>query len=273
MDSLGFVHRRRNDDVGSITRDRQHLHPTATHLEVARQLLEAPTPPKAILCEKPLAPSVADAELLSRLAEEKGVVLATIYMRRYAENFRALKKFLSSGELGKIQAVSGWYIGGTVHNGTHWFDMLRFLVGEVERVHALNTLGEDGNDPTLDVAMWTDSGVLATLRACDAKKYTVFEMDILAELGRAQITDSGHAIAISRAVKSPRYTGYVELQPSGVDLGHRRNLMLNAVEDAVDAVTLKHAPACSGADGIAALRIADAAAQSAKHGNVVEITS
>jgi predicted dehydrogenase len=245
--------------------------PTRTHMDVARQLLEGTNRPRAILCEKPLASTVAEAEDLVSLAAKHGVVLATIYMRRYAENFRALKTLLDSGELGKIQAVSGWYIGGTRHNGTHWFDMLRFLVGEVGQLHALNTLGEDGDDPTFDVAMWTESGILATLRACDAKKYTLFEMDIIADLGRAQITDSGHAIEISRAVKSPRYTGYIELQPSIADLGHRRNLMLNAVEDAVDAVTLKHDPACTGADGVAALRIAEAAAQSVKHGNVVKI--
>jgi predicted dehydrogenase len=246
--------------------------PTNTHLQIARQLVEAPGPPKAILCEKPLASTLADAEKLVALAEEKGIVIATIYMRRYAENFRALKRLLDSGELGKTQAVSGWYIGGTFHNGTHWFDMLRFLVGEVVAVHGLNMLGEMGADPTLDVAMWTEAGALATLRACDAKKYTLFEMDIVAERGRVQITDSGHSIDVSRAAPSRRYTGYTELQPSGVDFGHRRNLMLNAVEDAVDAVTLGHAPACTGADGVAALRIADAAARSVKHGRVIELT-
>lgn len=245
--------------------------PTNTHIEVARQLLDSRTPPKAILCEKPLASTLSDAEILVAKAKEKGIVLATIYMRRYAENFRALKKLLHSGELGKIQAVSGWYMGGTFHNGTHWFDMLRFLVGEVVQLHALNTLGESGDDPTFDVAMWTEGGALATLRACDSKKYTLFEMDIVAERGRAQITDSGHAISLSRSAPSARYTGYTELQPSGIDFGHRRNLMLNAVEDAVDAVTLEHEPACTGADGLAALRIADAAARSVKHGEVIKL--
>jgi predicted dehydrogenase len=246
--------------------------PTNTHFEIAQQLADSRTPPKVILCEKPLASTLADAERLVATATEKGILLATIYMRRYAENFRALKKVLDSGELGKVQAVSGWYIGGTFHNGTHWFDMLRYLVGEVVAVHGLNMLGETGADPTLDVALWTGAGALATLRACDAKKYTLFEMDIVADRGRVQITDSGHSITVSRAAPSRRYTGYVELQPTDTNLGHRRNLMLNAVEDAVDAVTLGHAPACTGADGVAALRIADAAARSVKHGRVIELT-
>jgi predicted dehydrogenase len=52
--------------------------PTNTHLAVAEQLLGAPTPPKAILCEKPLASNLTDAEALVALAKENGVLVATI---------------------------------------------------------------------------------------------------------------------------------------------------------------------------------------------------
>jgi predicted dehydrogenase len=247
--------------------------PTRSHAAVAHDLLNAEKPPRAILCEKPLAANLEEAEEIVRLANEKQIVLATIYMRRYAENFRRLKALLDSGELGRIQAVSGWYIGGTFHNGTHWFDMFRWLVGEVVMVNALDILGETGDDPSYDVAMWTADGVLGTLRACDARRFTLFEMDIVLEGGRVQITDSGHEITVSRPLPSPRYSGYVELQPTGMNLGNRRDLMLNAVEDAVDAVTLHREPACTGADGLAAMRIAEAAAQSVKLGRNVDITA
>jgi predicted dehydrogenase len=247
--------------------------PTRSHAAVAHDLLNAEKPPRAILCEKPLAANLEEAEEIVRLANEKQIVLATIYMRRYAENFRRLKALLDSGELGRVQAVSGWYIGGTFHNGTHWFDMFRWLVGEVVMVNALDILGETGDDPSYDVAMWTADGVLGTLRACDARRFTLFEMDIVLEGGRVQITDSGHEITVSRPLPSPRYSGYVELQPTGMNLGNRRDLMLNAVEDAVDAVTLHREPACTGADGLAAMRIAEAAAQSVKLGRNVDITA
>jgi len=246
--------------------------PTPTHAAIARDLMNVEKPPRAILCEKPLAATLEDAEEIVRLAKENGVVLATIYMRRYAENFRRLKTLLDSGELGHVQAVTGWYIGGTFHNGTHWFDMFRWLVGEVKELNGRDMLRESGDDPTYDVAMWTDDGVLGTLRACDARRFTLFEMDIVLEGGRVQITDSGHDINVSRPQPSPRYSGYVELQPTGMNLGNRRDLMLNAVEDAVDAVTLHREPACTGADGLAAIRIADAAARSVKIRQNVEIS-
>jgi myo-inositol 2-dehydrogenase/D-chiro-inositol 1-dehydrogenase len=213
-----------------------------------------------ILCEKPVASTLADAEELARLVADRGAVLSVIYMRRFADNFRALKSYLDSGKLGTIQAVSGWYIGGTFHNGTHWFDMLRHLVGEVEWVESFDLLHEPGDDPTLDIVLGMTDGTLATLRACDRKLYTLFEMDIVLERGRAQVTDSGHAIALSKAAPSSRYTGYVELEPIHMDLGHRRDLLLHAVDDAVEAVTLGRPPACTAADGLAAMKIADAAA-------------
>jgi predicted dehydrogenase len=245
--------------------------PTETHLEIARTIATAANPPRAVLCEKPLASNLADAREVVRVLEERGIVLATVYMRRYAENFQALKRLIDSGELGSVQAVTGWYIGGTVHNGTHWFDMLRFLAGEAKHLHALNMLCEEGSDPTLEVALWLTNGGLATLRACDARKFTLFEMDIVLDKGRAQILDSGHVIQVSRAAPSPRYTGYTELVPYDVNLGHRKNLALRAVEDIVEAVTLGRQPACTGEDGIAAMRIADAAFRSLESGEVVSI--
>jgi predicted dehydrogenase len=247
--------------------------PTASHLDVARAILTSEKPPRAILCEKPLGKTVHEAEEIVSIATARHVTLSTIYMRRFAKNFIALKSLVDSGELGEIQAISGWYVGGTFHNGTHWFDMLRYFAGEAEMVSGLDILREGGDDPTLDVAIFMSKRVLATLRASNAKRYSVFEMDIVLERGRAQITDSGHVISLSRAAPSPRYTGYVELEPIERDLGDRRDLMLHAVEDAVDAVTFDREPGCTGADGIAAMRIADAASTSAREfgGRVVKV--
>src|SRR6266550_1411951 len=247
--------------------------PTASHIDVAREILSSEKPPRAILCEKPLGNTVDEAREIVALAAERGVTFTTIYMRRFAKNFIALKSLIESGELGKIQSVSGWYIGGTFHNGTHWFDMLRYFAGDAEIVSGLDILGETGHDPTFDVAIFMSSGILATLRAGDARRYSLFEMDLLLEKGRAQITDSGHVISLSLAAPSPRYTGYVELEPIERDFGDRRDLTLHAVEDAVDAVTFGREPACTGADGIAAMRIADAASISAREfsGGVVKV--
>ena len=242
--------------------------PTSSHGEVLLDVLDSPNPPRAILCEKPLGMTLAESEMMAQLAAKKNVVLATIYMRRYANNFRALKKFLDEGGIGKLQVVTGLYIKGTFHNGTHWFDMLRYLCGEVELVSGLNNLGETRDDPTLDVALRLKSGVFATLRACDHTAYTVFEMELFGTGGRVRIVDSGFEIEVYRPLPSERYAGYVELRRVPMDFGDRRNLMLHAVEDIVECLETGKDPLCTAADGVEAARIADAAARSPNGGVV-----
>lgn len=244
--------------------------PTSTHGEVLLDVLDSPNPPRAILCEKPLGMTLAESEMMAQLAAKKNVVLATIYMRRYANNFRALKKFLDEGGIGKLQVVTGLYIKGTFHNGTHWFDMLRYLCGEVDMVSGLNNLRETREDPTLDVALRLKSGAFATLRACDHTAYTVFEMELFGTEGRVRIVDSGFEIEVYKPMPSERYAGYVELQRVPMEFGDRRNLMLNAVEDIVECLETGREPLCTAHDGVEAARIADAATRS-PFGGVVEL--
>lgn len=246
--------------------------PTATHGAVLRSVLNGSSPPRGVLCEKPLAMTLAESEEMAALGNERGVCLATVYMRRYANNFHALKKFLRGGGIGDLQTIAGVYIKGTFHNGTHWFDMLRYFAGEVERVSGLNMLNETRDDPTLDVALQMKSGVLGTLRALDHTKYTTFEMDLFGTGGRVRIVDSGFEIEIYKPRPSPRYEGYVELQRVPMDFGDRRSLVLHAVEDMVECLETGRAPLCTAADGVAAARIADAAVRSsAIGGGVVEV--
>ena len=244
--------------------------PTETHHQVLRDLLTGEVRPVAILCEKPIAASLEDAEDVVALAKEKGVVLVMMHMRRYANNMRNLRKFLRDGGIGELRGVSGWLTKGTRHNGTHWFDLLRYLVGEVEMVSGLDTLQEGGDDPTLDVAMFMRSGMLATMRAAEHSHFTICEMDIMGTKGRVQIVDSSYRVDISVAVPSPRYSGYVELVPSSLDMGDRKNVMLHAVEDVVRCLDTGATPESTGEDGVEALRIALAAHRSAKmQGQVV----
>jgi predicted dehydrogenase len=246
--------------------------PTPTHYSILVQLLSGHTRPLAILCEKPIASTLFEAERAVHLAKEKGVLLVVMHMRRYANNMRNLREFLRNGGIGEIRNVSGWLTKGTVHNGTHWFDLLRYLVGEVRWVHGIDSLEEGGDDPTLDVAMGLENGMLATMRSAETANFTICEMDVMGTKGRAQIVDSSYQVHISTAVPSPRYSGYVELMPSSVDMGDRRDVMLHAVEDVVHCLRTGALPQSTGEDGIAALRIALAARESARTGPVQDLT-
>ncbi|HEX6576632.1 MAG TPA: Gfo/Idh/MocA family oxidoreductase [Gemmatimonadaceae bacterium] len=254
-----------NPDIVSVAT------PTETHAWICREVITAERPPRAILCEKPIASTLEEAQQIVALAREKGVVLVVMHMRRYANNMRRLRDFLKSGGIGELRNVSGWLTKGTVHNGTHWFDLLRYLVGEVRWVHGINSLCEDSDDPTLDVAMQLTNGMLATMRAAEHANFTICEMDIMGTKGRAQIVDSSYQVNISIAEPSARYTGYVELSRLPVDMGDRKDVMLHAVEDIVHCLDTGDTPQSTGEDGVAALRIALAAHESSRTGEVVEL--
>ena len=113
--------------------------------------------------------------------------------------------------------------------------------------------------------------MLATMRSAEVTNFTICEMDIMGTRGRVQIVDSSYQVHVSTAVPSPRYSGYVELMPSSVDMGDRKNVMLHAVEDIVHCLDTGDTPQSTGEDGIAALRIALAAQESATTGRVIEI--
>ena len=245
--------------------------PDNTHHSVIKEILSNPGNIKLILSEKPLATSIKEAQELIDLSKSRDVVISVVYMRRFAENYHALKDFIHSGELGKIQAVSGWYTKGVTHNGTHWFDALRFLVGEVDWVRAWAQVEGSLDDPTLDVMLGMENGALASLRACDERYYTVFEMEILGTQGRIRSVDSGFQIEHSSVVDSNRYQGYKELELTQKTFGNRINLLLHAVEDAVATLKTGKPPACSGEDGLEALRIAASAIESARIGEVVQV--
>ncbi len=245
--------------------------PDATHFELAR-LAIASRGIRGLLCEKPLALTVDEGEQLIALAAERGVSLAVAFVRRYASNMQALARMLRAGDLGAVKAVGGWYGKGTAHNGSHWFDLLAMLVGQVAWVEAANRLGEGGDDPTLDVSLGlSGSQVVATLRGTDCSLYSVFEMDLLCERGRVIIRDGGHSIELYSAASSQRYAGYTELARVDTELGDQRNMMLRAVEDLAAAVIEQRQPLSSGTIGLAALLIAEAACKATATGGRVEI--
>ncbi|MFA4876149.1 MAG: Gfo/Idh/MocA family oxidoreductase [Methanoregula sp.] len=244
--------------------------PDQTHFEIIRTILTSSNV-KAIFAEKPLAFKVNDAEYLANLAENKGVVLAVNYTRRFAEKYCELKKYLNSDTFGNIQTINGYYTKGTVHNGTHWFDLARFLIGEFECVRGYDNRQEKNDDPTFDTYAKFSNGASAYLHSCDETKFSIFEMDILGSNGRVYIKDTDNRFEIYRITDSPYYSGYRSLQLSDTITDILKDALLYAVEDIVQCLKTGRTPKCSGFDGVAALKIARAVCSSVDSGHSVEL--
>jgi predicted dehydrogenase len=139
----------------------------AFHVEATRMALEAG---KHVLCEKPMAMSVEEAEALAATARRSGRVVHIGHMKRYDAAIEAAKDFIDT-EIGQLLALKAWYCDSThrytmtdavqplmiksaaarkpakdpkadlqqymmLAHGSHLVDLARFLVGDIVSVEA-----------------------------------------------------------------------------------------------------------------------------------------
>jgi predicted dehydrogenase len=215
----------------------------------------------AVLAEKPLALDVGDARAL--VARARGVVLGVNYTRRYPPAYVSLRDELAAGSLGDAQHVTGLYVKGIKHNGTHWLDLLRMLVGDPVSVRGWDRVGDGRADPTLDAELVLPGGVRARLAGLDDRSYGAFELDLLLTRGRVRVLESGHVIERWYADDDPRHPGYRAPRLRAATNAALRDGTLHAVADIVRCVQTGKHPECGGEDAIAALVLADAIGASA----------
>jgi predicted dehydrogenase len=96
----------------------------------------AETGVKAIVVEKAMATSMAEADAMIAACEANGVLLAVNHPYRFSPMARQAKAAIDAGEIGRVGILSGFSVAGMLHVGTHTFDLLRFLGGDVTEVIA-----------------------------------------------------------------------------------------------------------------------------------------
>ena len=243
--------------------------PDESHVELLRGALESKHT-KAVLCEKPLALSTTEAIGIADLARERGKVIAVNYTRRYDAAHWSLRNDIAGGRIGAVKAVTGFYGKGLRHNGSHWLDLVRFLVGDPHWVEAEGTPWGFGEDRTLTLSLGLDRDARAYLVGTDHEAYTIFEMDILGSAGRVRLTEGGRAVSYYFPRKGDVVAGYSDLpqEPDEVVSGLQGALPA-ALDNIVAHVETGESLRCSAADGVAVLKIADAAAKSQRTGERV----
>ncbi|MGH9149050.1 MAG: Gfo/Idh/MocA family protein [Acidimicrobiales bacterium] len=126
--------------------------PPDSHAAIATMFLEQGV---AVLCEKPLALAVADAEAMLATAEAAGVVLTMGAKFRYVDDVVRAKSIVASGILGEIILFENVFAsradmsqrwnsdparsggGVLIDNGTHSVDIVRYFLGPVTEVLAV----------------------------------------------------------------------------------------------------------------------------------------
>ena len=157
--------------------------PPSTHEEVSVDLLTAGV---NVLCEKPIAPSLAACDAILRAERQGGAVFSSVAQNRFRDDVVRLKTALDSGLAGPVSHVqvdSAWWRGPgyydmwwrgtweqegggcTLNHAVHHVDLLLWLLGAPRSVTAVltNAAHENAEVEDLSVAVLAYERALATI--------------------------------------------------------------------------------------------------------------
>ncbi len=87
---------------------------------------------KGILCEKPMAISLAEADQMIAACEKSGSTLIVGHVHRFSPQAVKARALVQQGEIGKLTLIWGHCALDLMNNGTHVIDLISFLNGDAE---------------------------------------------------------------------------------------------------------------------------------------------
>lgn len=87
---------------------------------------------KAVLCEKPMADSLAAAQEMLTVCDRNNVKLIIGHQRRFLPAYTLAKKMIEDGEIGDVRLITSVAGDGLPNYATHQTDMFRYLLGDIE---------------------------------------------------------------------------------------------------------------------------------------------
>lgn len=239
---------------------------------------------KHVLCEKPLAGTLHDAEAIVEVAKRSGIQLMTAFPCRFHPAYISLKKAITAGEVGNILAIKGtnqgrcpggWFTdlslsggGAIIDHTVHLMDLIRNMTNaEPTKVYAEisnRMYGKDFDDTGI-LTIDFNNGMFVTIDSSWSrpKSYPTWgnvNMDITGTAGTASMHMFDQKIDYFSDEKSNltyQYWG------DDMDMAMVTSFARSIHEGKNVEVT--------GEDGLAALRVALAAYESAKSGKPVDL--
>lgn len=189
------------------------LTPPSKRVEYAEIAMKAG---KHVLCEKPIAVSMDDAERLSELAQENNLFFMTAFNMRFRPGYLKLQEDVLSGRLGDIISIwshrvgpgsgfkgplsDSWrtdpnlVCGMTIESLSHDIDMFRGLGIEIKNVSArVKGVREDlpAFDNNAQVVMGLNNGASAVINASWSSHLAMSSRGVIGTKGTAVIAGDG----------------------------------------------------------------------------------
>ena len=259
--------------------------PTDTHVALITAAAKAG---KAVLCEKPIDLDSARASACWAEIAPLDPIVMIGFNRRFDPSFRALRDRVLAGEIGRLEQLvitsrdpappPVGYIagsGGLFRDMTiHDFDMARYLAGDIVEVQAT---GANLIDPAIEAAGDIDAAMVI-LRAASGALIHISNSR-RASYGYDQRVEafgsSGMLLAANRRATTVQSWGpnATAAQDPILDffIERYREAYIAEIDHFISSLTERTPMLASFPDGLAALRLADAAAQSARSGRMVRL--
>jgi predicted dehydrogenase len=267
--------------------------PDFAHAEIA---LAAAQAGKHILCEKPLATTVEEAQAIVDAAEGAGVKLMVDFHNRANPPFVAARDNVESGTIG-VPAYGYARLSNTTFVplemlawadrssalwflGSHAVDIMRFILNDtVVRVQAasrsgiLQNLGVDAPDFHVAIAEFARGAVVtfehAWILPQSQPMVYDFKVELLGSDGAVYVDSSHHGAFELHAGSRLNYGDVLGVTPtSDLRVG---GFVLEAIARFVDAVLYDRPVLATGEDGLEATRIVAAIQRSAESGQPVDL--
>jgi len=237
---------------------------------------------KHVLCEKPMANSVADCRRMIEACRANGVALQIAYYRRYYPKLIRMKELLDGGAIGRpvnaqvhfgsrvpLQDVTprNWRLnaalsggGALVDTGSHRLDLLCWMLGEPERVAAFAEIQElpieapDQETLLIRMVNGVHVGTSHSYRAPSEDRFDLFGTE---------------GLLSATSVDGPTLRLVANGREECWELPRHANVHFPLFDDFARRIGSGQPPRYTGEDGVLASRVIEAAYESARSGRVV----
>lgn len=231
---------------------------------------------KFILCEKPMAVSLQQCDLMNRVCAQHGALLAINHQMRFMQQYIEPKRLLASPEFGGF--TSATVIAGNIGmnmNGIHFFEMFRFLTDETPSMVAAwlssekvpNPRGPQYEDRAGSIRLQTPSGKRFYLEAGADQGHGI-QAIYAARYGQILVDEC--AVTLRYCARKEEHRQQPTTRYGMPWFEHNEKIAANVVEGsgAVMTALLAGENYCSGSDGRSAVATLVAAYVSHENGHV-----
>lgn len=259
--------------------------PSGTHPALALAAIAAGA---HVVCEKPLAPTAGQAQEIAAAADAAGVRLFPAHVVRYFPEYARIKAQLDAGAIGSLATQrffrmgsapsADWFFRESTGGGVirdlmiHDIDQALWFAGAVTSVYAVQnppTVGDVVPAPvTAQVVLTHANGVLSHLQASWVAPGIPFRTSV-------EVSGSGGRLAYDSGTDASLLVDAVvtESQDYLPPMSPADSPYFREIADFVAAIDSGSPARVSGADGVAAVAVAEAAYASIASGRPVPLSS